>query len=288
MKNEISLRNIMKTTTGLFCLLIVAGCAGQSEIANFYKPQSPTLAQKPTNPKHVDVVEPANSKQLQEFLRDRLANQSFLLLGYASFSGPKVQLSELRKFAASVGGDCVVRTADFAGIKQGSRMVVGSYTPPSSSYSTGTAFGSASGTAYTTGSTPFGPYNQTTYGSGSSFGTATATTFNPGQVNYVRENFQYPAFDQCITVLQSREGQKRNWVNMQSFLKLDRNGFVLDLEKVSTQEQIQKAPPAIQELVRHQKLGRTRNPIEAQQFIYLYDKAKFWRDHWDEALKLSN
>ena len=278
-------QKIIKTTFALVCALM-AGCATQSEIKNFYNPSEPALAQKPNSPAHVEVIEPANSNQMMAFIKERLGQQSYRLLGSASFSGPKVSLAELRRFAASVGGDQVVRTAEFAGIQQGSRMVVGSYTPPSSTFSTGTAYGTASGTSYSSGSTPFGPYNQSTYGSGSSFGTATATTFNPGQVNYVRENFNYPTFNQTITVMQSPQAQKRNWANMQSFLTIDKEGYELDLSKVSTEEQIKKAPPAIQEMIKQMKAGRKFTPIEAQQFIILYDYAKFWRDNWQEVLKL--
>lgn len=287
MNTETSLLNIRRTTTGLLCLLLLTGCAAQSEIAKFYNPSLPTLAHKPINPSHVDVVEFSNKEGLQAFLREKLCQQSYQLIGCASFSGDKDSLPELRKFAASVGGDWVVRKAEFLGIKQGSRMVVGSYTPASSTYTTGTAFGTASGTAYTSGSTPFGPYNQTTYGSGSSFGTATATTFNPAQVNYVRQNFEYPVFDQEVIVLQSTQAQKSNWPNMQKCLNLDKEGFVLDLAKVSSQEQIRNAPPAVQELAKHQKAGRMLNPIEAQQFIRFYSQAQFWRDHWQEVLKLA-
>jgi len=278
-------QKIIKTTFALVCALM-AGCATQSEIKKFYNPSEPALEQKPNNPAHVEVIEPANTNQMMAFIKERLGQQSYRRLGSASFSGPKVSLAELRRFAASVGGDYVVRTAEFAGIQQGSRMVVGSYTPPSSTYSTGTAYGTASGTSYSSGSTPFGSYNQTTYGSGSSFGTATATTFNPGQVNYVRDNFNYPTFNQTITVMQSPQAQKRNWANMQSFLTIDKEGYELDLSKVSTEEQIKKAPPAIQEMIKQMKAGRKFTPIEAQQFIILYDYAKFWRDNWQEVLKL--
>lgn len=86
--------------------------------------------------------------------------------------------------------------------------------------------------------------------------------------------------------MQSPQAQKRNWANMQSFLTIDKEGYELDLSKVSTEEQIKKAPPAIQEMIKQMKAGRKFTPIEAQQFIILYDHAKFWRDNWQEVLKL--
>lgn len=264
-------------TIGILCALLT-GCATKSEIAKFYNPSEPTLAQKPINPDHVKVVELASLKEMHAICKNKLGQESYRVLGVTGFTGQKVPLPELRKFAGSVGGDYLLRGCDFKGIKQGTRMVVGSYTPPSSSTSTGTSFGTASGTAYTNGITPFGAYNQTTYGSGSSYGTATATTFNPGQVTYVRENFEFPVFDQGIMVMQSPDAQKRNWSNMQTFLKINREGFELDPSKVATEEQVKKTSPAVQEMLNQIKAGRIFTPIEAQQFLVLHHQAQCFRE----------
>jgi hypothetical protein len=103
-------------------------------------------------------------------------------------------------------------------MRQGSRMVVGSYTPPSASYTTGTAYGSSAGYSSGTARTAYGsePYSSTT--TGTSYANAQATTFNPGSTTYVRENFTQPIFAQHFTILQSPQAQLQNWENMRALL----------------------------------------------------------------------
>jgi hypothetical protein len=269
-------------TACFLVFLILGGCAQKSEISQFYNPLEPALVQKPINPNLVEVAEPTTRKQINDIMKHKPGQQAYRVLGFAQFSGPLVSLPELRKFAASVGGDYVLRTADFAGIQDGTRMVVGSYTPGSISYSTGNAFGASSASSYTSGSTPLGAFTSTTYGSGSAYGTATATTYNPGQTTYVRENFKYPVFIQAISIMQSPTTQNRNWKNMQTFLRLDKNGFDLDLSRVSTEQQVKSAPPSVQELLKQMKAGRKFTPIEAQQFIHHYIFSQNMRENFKE------
>lgn len=97
-------------------------------------------------------------------------------------------------------------------------MVVGSYTPPSVSYTTGTAYGSSAGYGSGTARTPYGPATFNSTSTGTSFANAQATTVNSGSTTYVRENFTQPIFAQHFTIFQSPQAQLQNWENMRLLL----------------------------------------------------------------------
>ena len=163
----------------LIIVCLLSSCVNTtSEINQFYKPVS-GITQKRINPSIVRIVDvPYNSDKK---LALSITNQGYLFLGTATFTGPQVTPLQLQLFASSVGGDLVLYEKKFVRKERGSRMVLGSYTPPTMGYSTATASGYATGSQYANAQTPWGPVSVDSYGHGTSYGTATATTFNPGQ-----------------------------------------------------------------------------------------------------------
>lgn len=155
-------------------------------------------------------VSKTDGKQAEKLIKSYGARH-YASLGMAAVQGPELTDQEIRQFAGSVGGDVVIYVRGFMGMRPASRMVVGSYTPPSVSYGRASSYGSSSGSANTYGSTPWGPMNFNTYGSGSSYGTASATVVNPGSTTYLRENYMEPVFAHQIAVMQSPQGQLNNW-----------------------------------------------------------------------------
>jgi hypothetical protein len=111
-------------------------------------------------------------------------------------------------------------------------MVLGSYSPPTVGYSTATASGYSSSTGVANAQTPWGPVSVNSYGYGNQFGTASATTYNPGQASFVRQDFEYPSYEQAVYVWQSPKGQIRNWENIDKTITSDGGKF--DLEEFLT------------------------------------------------------
>lgn len=220
---------ITKCSLLILASLGLGGClATTSDLKQYFHfNQGAVPVQKPQSPSNVVVTTmPASkgvAKRFQSWIESQ-GKQGNTLLGGAMIQGPMVSDQDLKKLAASVGGDRVLHVAWFEGTRPASRMVVGSYTAPSVSFTQANAYGYSSGSAYTSGSTPWGPMNFNTSGSANSFGTASATTYNPGSTTYVRENYDQPIFMHAIAVLQSPKGQLRNWSNFISYANANWGG----------------------------------------------------------------
>lgn len=195
---------------------VLPGCATSpnNNLAQFYQPFPGTTGQKKVPAQRVQITTLPYSKGVRKQVDNLLksyTDRHYIALGSATCSGPELTDQEIRQFAGSVGGDLVIYVRGFMGMRPASRMVVGSYTPPSVSYGRASSYGSSYGSANTYGSTPWGSMNFNTYGSGSSYGTANATVFNPGSTTYVRENYMEPTFAHQLAILQSPQGQLNNW-----------------------------------------------------------------------------
>lgn len=200
---------------GVALLAGVCGCkTTNNNLAEHYRafPGASGLKKVPAQRVQMAIVPSGKGGEKRaNKLIDSYAARQYASLGMALVSGPELTDAEIRQFAGAVGGDLVVYWREFMGMQPASRMVVGSFTPPSVTYGSASAYGSSSGNAYTSGSTPWGNMNLNTYGSGTSYGTANATVVNPGSTTYVRENYLQPTFAHFIGVLQSPQGQLNNW-----------------------------------------------------------------------------
>ena len=198
--------------------VLLAGCATTSPISPFYKPTPGMPAQIKQPISSVRIIDvPATkdiAKRLQSMSRDYIENKTTFGLGEARFIGPLQSDAEVRRFAASVGGDLVMRTSAFLWMGTGSRMVLGSYTTPTVSYTSGYATGTSSGSSTITGQTPLGAFNANSFSSGTSTASANAATFTSGQSTYVRETYQYPVYAQVLVIFTTPQGQLRNWRNV--------------------------------------------------------------------------
>ncbi len=208
----------------LLCAVTAAalsGCATtDNNVAEMYEPHQPGFKRARVPVSSVKMIALPLTKNTRAQAVKALkpyADRGYIELGKATFSGRAITEQELRKFAASVGGDLVFYTGTFAGTEQQSRMVVGSYTPSRVAYSSGSSYGSSYGSANTYGSTPWGAMNFNTSGSGTSYGTASATTFIPGSTTYVRENYEVPVFMQHFKIFQSPQAQLNNWENYRRY-----------------------------------------------------------------------
>jgi len=197
--------------------LLFFGCATSPELKQYYEPEMAGLSHKPISPSFVRIVDGAWKYEEGIKLTQKLSKEGYWYLGTLEFVGPMQSADSIRKFAASVGGDLVIRRTAFAGMKSGSRMVVGSYTPGSVVTSTASAYGSA----YSNGSgvlnSPYGTSYLNTSGSANSYGSGTATTYIPGQTTYVNENYNYPTFAQRYSIMQSEGTFRRNATNFQKY-----------------------------------------------------------------------
>jgi hypothetical protein len=218
------LRFMIAARTLIGCLLTTAlsGCVTTNpELAKVYEPMDPRLRQKPVPADSVKIIgfnsKEGSPEKAQKLLAPYM-KQRYVKLGHASFTGPAVSDDKLKQFVGSVGGDLVFFTGEFLEMREGSRMVLGSYTTPSASYTTGSLYGSGSSFGTGVAQTPQGPVRFNSSATGSSYTTGNATTYNSGSATYVRERFSQPTFAQHFTVLQSPRTQLRNWENMRAML----------------------------------------------------------------------
>ncbi|MCX6965641.1 MAG: hypothetical protein NTW41_09870 [Verrucomicrobia bacterium] len=197
--------------------LLLTGCATHSELKQYYEPEMAGLAHKPVSPSFVRIVDGEWKYEEGIKLTQKLSQEGYWYLGTLEFVGPMQSADSIRKFAASVGGDLVIRLTKFAGMKSGSRMVIGSYTPGSVVTSTASAYGSA----YSNGSgvlnSPYGTSYLNTSGSANAYGSGTATTYIPGQTTYVNENYNYPSYTQRYSIMQSEGMFRKNATNFQKY-----------------------------------------------------------------------
>lgn len=261
------MRILYTITLSTLLALGLGACATKSEISQYYKPGF-SLEQVPQNPSTIKVLDAPSSPKNAGNLVLSLSDQGYFYIGSAVFSGPPQTPEEVRKFVASVGGDCVIYEKIFMGTGTGSRMVVGSYTPPSVGYSStfGSAFGT--GTGYATSSTPFGAVNTNIYGQSTAFGSTRSTTYNPGQTTYVRKDYNYPIFNQCLMVFQSPQAQAKNWKNIQNYIGLPTAGFPLEQFASISDQELKNMPEPQRQLVLAMRKGQQFTPITAQQFIF--------------------
>ena len=207
-------------------IFALVGCVTtKNELNQFYQPQN-LFKQRPCDPSIVQTMQFSNppTKKLVKNVND----EGFLYLGMAAFTGPLVTPEQLRRFGGALGGDLVWHVTKYLGVGRGSRMVLGSYAPPSIGYSTATASSYSSSTGVANAQTPWGPVSANSYGYGSQFGTASATTYNPGQSTFVRQDFEYPSYEQTVYVWQSPQGRIRNWENIDKRIKADGGKFDLE------------------------------------------------------------
>ena len=197
--------------------LLFYGCATSPELRQYYEPEMAGLAHKPFSESFVRIVDGAWKYEEGIKLTQKLSQEGYWYLGTLEFVGPMQSADSIRKFAASVGGDLVIRRTAFAGMKSGSRMVVGSYTPASVVTSTASAYGSA----YSNGSgvlnSPYGTSYLNTSGTANAYGSGTATTYIPGQTTYVNENYNYPSYTQRYSIMQSEGTFRKNATNFQKY-----------------------------------------------------------------------
>ena len=197
--------------------ILFSGCATSPELKQFYEPEMAGLAHKPISPSFVRIVDGAWKYEEGIKLTQKLSQEGYWYLGTLEFVGQMQSADSIRKFAASVGGDLIIRRTAFAGMKSGSRMVVGSYTPGS----VGTSTASAYGTAYSNGSgvvnSPLGTSYLNTSGSSNAYGSGTVTTYIPGQTTYVSENYNYPSYAQRYSIMQSEGAFRKNATNFQKY-----------------------------------------------------------------------
>jgi hypothetical protein len=217
------LTRILSLLVPIFALV---GCVtAPNELNQFYRPANP-VKQRPCDPSTVQTMHfptPITKKIVKN-----VNNQGFYYLGSAAFSGPLVTPEQLRRFGGALGGDLVWHETKYLGVGRGSRMVLGSYAPPSIGYSTASASSYSSSTGVANAQTPWGPVSANSYGYGSQFGTASATTYNPGQSTFVRQDFEYPSYEQEVHVWQSPQGRIRNWENIEKRIKADGGKFDLE------------------------------------------------------------
>lgn len=250
----------------LVSIFTLVGCATtQNELNQFYRPASP-VKQKSVDPSTVQTTHiPA---PVRKKLVKNATDQGFFYLGSASFSGPLVTPEQLRRFGASVGGDLVWHETKYSGVGRGSRMVLGSYSPPTVGYSTATASGYSSRSGVANAQTPWGPVSVNSYGYGNQFGTASATTFNPGQSTFVRQDFEYPSYEQVVYVWQSPQGQIRNWENIDNAIKADGGNFDLDEFLATYKGKYNSLSPHKKSLADAINAGQQFTPTTAKQKLY--------------------
>ena len=175
------------------------------------------LAHKTISPSFVRIVDGAWKYEEGIKLTQKLSQDGYWYLGTLEFVGPMQSADSIRKFAASVGGDLVIRRMAFSGMKTGSRMVIGSYTPGSVVTSTASTFGSAYSNGSGTLNSPYGTAYLNTAGSANAYSSGTATTYIPGQTTYVNENYNYPSYAQRYSIMQSEGTFRKNAKNFQKY-----------------------------------------------------------------------
>jgi len=164
-------------------------------------------------------ITPAVGKRSFRAFADDLEKRGYAHIGRVTFTGEQASMDEVKRFAASIGADTIYGGINLVGSAQRSNMVLGSFTPGSYSYTSGSAYGTSSGTASTSGSTPWGPMNFNTTAYGSSSGTYNASTYNSPQMTFVRNTYEVPITQQLYLFYVSPQGVLRHW--MQSLPKLN-------------------------------------------------------------------
>lgn len=255
----------------------MAGCVtNSSPIAQFYKPYTP-YKQKKGDPSVVQIREVPFNTGKKWF--DSMNDEGYFLLGWADFSGPLLTPEALKQFAASVGGDMVVYEKLFIKNEQGSRMVVASYTPPSTGYANTSGSGFTSGSSYTTAQTPWGPASANSYGSVNSFNSSSTTVYNPGQTTYARQDFTYQAFNQGVIVWQSPAALTKNWDNIDNYLEKSGENFDFDDFLSTYKSKYNSLSPNRKALADAINSGQKFTSTTAKQFMFKRHLIQLQRDY---------
>lgn len=252
--------------TLLISALLFTSCANRpTDLNQFYKPLV-LIKQKTVKPSDVSFEEfPFDSDKNVSL---SIVGKGYLVLGKAEFSGPAASPHELQKLAGTVGGDLIVYGKKFIRTERGARMVLSSYTPPSLGYSTATASGYSYGGATANTQTPWGPVVTNTTGYINNYGTASSSTFNPGQSTYVRQEFDYPVFNQCAVVFQSPQGQVKNWANIEKATGNADDIFNFEEFITAYKSNYKSLSPQRKALADAIESGRKFNQTTAKQFLF--------------------
>lgn len=209
----------LRACTITFLVIGLVGCATRSPLAQFYKPNQPGLQQVKVPVQQVRLIDVPWEGKAAARLAQKYLSEGYQYLGTLSFIGPMQDPIDITRFAGAVGGNLVVRNVTFVGMKQGSRMVLGSYTPGTVVTSTHTAsanaYATSSGSLYTQG----GPSYFNTQGNVSAYGSGSSTTMVSPQATYVRQEFEYPAYEQRFGILQSESAFRKNASNVRRYMK---------------------------------------------------------------------
>ena len=257
---------LTRTLSLLVPIFALVGCVTtKNELNQFYKPAGP-IKQRSIDPSTVRTMHfsAPPTKKLVKNVND----EGFFYLGSAAFTGPLVTPEQLRRFGGGLGGDLVWHQTKYLGVGRGSRMVLGSYAPPSIGYSTATASSYSSSTGVANAQTPWGPVSANSYGYGNQFGTASATTYNPGQSTFVRQDFEYPSYEQTVYVWQSPQGLIRNWENIDKRIKAEGTKFDLEEFLATYKEKYKTLSPQRKALADSINSGEQFTQTTAKQKIF--------------------
>jgi hypothetical protein len=84
----------------------------------------------------------------------------------------------------------------------------------------------------------------------------------------MRQDYNYPVFNQCLMVFQSPKAQAKNWKNIQALMDLPATGLQLDQYASVSDQEIKNMPEPHRQLVLAMRKGQQFTPITAQQFIF--------------------
>lgn len=186
--------------------MFLAGCQTTSNIDPHYKGDRA----KPIASIRSVTLEKITSTK--EFMKtgDSLYHQGYCMLGYALFTGLQEGPNEIKKFAASVGADCILSQVALVGTTTQSYMGLDSYTPGRTvtTYGSATAYGTGTSTGSLT--TPYGPMSYNSQTTGTAYGTGSSTTYIPAQSTYSPRYYEVPITRQAYAFWLSPQGYLRN------------------------------------------------------------------------------
>jgi hypothetical protein len=225
-KTKKTARKILASCHWLLVCFLLGSCGLNSNYAQHYKSYTGGLELQRIPASRVSMTQINKSPSVIDIAETiaKYRKQGYFLVGGLEFSGPIQNESEIKSFAASVGGDLVIAWIKHKGVDTGSRMVVGSYTPGRTINTTtiGNTNGNYSG--YGTISNNYNNYNY--YNStGNIQGTSSnySTTYIPGQTTYVRENYQYDVYGQRYAIFVSEQSYRANSKNIHKYISKKEN-----------------------------------------------------------------
>ncbi len=202
-----TIANFMKKLLIGLALPLIAGCQTGNEISSNYKGMRFGVTGSSGGVTIVKMHPPFETAKKQW---NSLIDSGYTPMGNSFFAGIYNHSDEVKKFAARIGADLVLRDIMPVGEVTKSYMGVESFTPGR----TITSFGSAS--AYSTGTgsgtlfTPSGPVNYSGQSSGNAYGTGMSTTYIPSQTTYAPRYYQVPVARQFYAFWLSPQGYLKN------------------------------------------------------------------------------